>query len=260
MLKKKYIFGNWKLNKNLTDTTKFFSQFYKQLSVVKTIAKNNNLIYGFAPVSTCLSLSTKLKRGKTAIIAQDVSEYAFGSYTGQVSCLQLKDFNIKYAIVGHSETRKYLGCTDLNVNAKSKTCLINKITPIICIGESLAEYNKKQTKQVLAKQLKIILKGIDARKCIIAYEPLWAIGSGKTPTLKEINSVCEFIRKTIKQLSNVNVANNTPILYGGSVNEVNALKIVTLTHVNGLLIGGASLIPNKFVKILKDINTWQKEK
>ena len=240
---KKYILGNWKLNKNLQDITKFFADFNKHL------VTNKDVVYGFGPTYLGLGIASNLKKGQTIIFAQDVSNNLEGGYTGQISCEQLKDFSIKYTLVGHSETRKYLGCTDEIVNQKVKTCLANKITPIVCIGETLAQYNKKQTKQVLTKQLKTIFKGVQASKCIIAYEPIWAIGSGKTPTLKQIDSLCCFIKKFIK----------APVLYGGSVNDKNALSIITLKHVDGLLIGGASLCSKGFAKILKEVNLWKRK-
>lgn len=244
MTSKKYILGNWKLNKNLSDITKFFAEFNKHQIT------NNKIVYGFAPTFLGLGMASNLKKGQTIIISQDVCENDEGSYTGQISCKQLKDFGIKHAIVGHSETRKFLGCTDTIVNKKVKACLKNKIAPIVCIGESLKQYNAKQTKQVLAKQLKIIFAGVDASKCIVAYEPLWAIGSGKTPTTKEISSLCGFIKSIVKK---------TPVLYGGSVNDTNALTIVTLKNVDGLLIGGASLCPHKFHNILKGVNLWTRK-
>jgi len=196
-------------------------------------------------------------------MSQDISAFDHGSYTGQVSAAQLKDLKIRYAIVGHSEERKYLGCDDKTVNAKVLTCIANAITPVICIGESLAQYESKQTKKVLTSQVKTIFKGVsasDAAKTIIAYEPLWAIGSGKTPTLKEISSLCKYIRSVVKSIYDLKTADSIHILYGGSVNEVNALSIVTLNDVDGSLIGGASLDPIKFMKIIKDTKQWKLKK
>lgn len=257
MLRKKYILGNWKLNKNLSEITKFFAVFNK------FVFRSEKIVYGFAPTHLGLAHALNLKKGQTIIMAQDVSEKIQGSYTGQISCYTLKDLDVKYVIVGHSETRQYLGCTDELVNAKVLTCLSHNITPVICIGESLKQYENKQTKQVLTKQLTTIFNTVrvnDATKCIIAYEPLWAIGSGKTPTLKEISDLCEFIRSTIKKLFNDNVAKQLPILYGGSVNESNALEIISLPNVDGSLIGGASLDPIKFNAIVKDIKQWTSKK
>lgn len=256
MSRKKYVLGNWKLNKNLDEVTKFFSTFNKT-------KLNTKIVYGFAPVGLYLQTASKLKKGNCLVIAQDVSEQIEGSYTGQVSCKQLKDFKVKHAIVGHSETRKFLGCDDKVVNAKVTACLNNGITPIICIGESLQQYKAKLTKKVLTKQINTIFKGINANnatKCIIAYEPLWAIGTGLTPTTKEISNLCGYIRKVIKQLFNTNIANKLPILYGGSVNDNNALNIIKLNDVDGLLIGGASLCPAKMIKIIKNIDIWLTKK
>ncbi len=257
MLRKKYILGNWKLNKNLSEIAKFFVYFNK------LVIRSEKIVYGFAPTHLGLAHAVNLKKGQTIIMAQDVSEKIQGSYTGQTSCYTLKDLSVKHVIVGHSETRQYLGCTDAMVNAKVLTCLSHNITPVICIGETLKQYENNQTKQVLTKQLTTIFNSVrpkDATKCIIAYEPLWAIGSGQTPTLKEISELCEFIRLTIKKLFNVNVANRLPILYGGSVNEGNALEIISLPNVDGTLIGGASLDPNKFSTILKEIKQWVSKK
>ncbi|XQP55604.1 MAG: triose-phosphate isomerase [Mycoplasmoidaceae bacterium] len=248
---KKYIFGNWKLNKNQAEVSTFFATFNKQQ------VKSDYLVYGVAPTFLGLQLANYLKQGQTNIVAQDVCEYEHGSFTGQISVRQLNDLNINYVIVGHSEARKYLGCTDQIVNKKVAICLANDITPIICIGESLKEYKAKQTKKVLAKQLKTIFKGIsvsEAKKCIIAYEPLWAIGSGKTPSLSEINGLCTYLKQVLKTLYKQTM--NTPILYGGSVNNDNAIEIATQLSVDGLLIGGASLDANKFATILQHLNLW----
>lgn len=257
MLRKKYILGNWKLNKDLSEITKFFNVFNK------FVFRNQNLVYGFAPTHLGLGLASNLKKGQTIIMAQDVSEKLQGSYTGQISVQTLKDFDIKHAIVGHSETRQFLGYSDEIVNAKVLTCLANGITPIICIGETLKQYEAKQTKQILTKQLTTIFKDVrpnDVAKCVIAYEPIWAIGSGKTPTLKEISELCGFIRLTIKKLFNATISDKIHILYGGSVNDTNALQIISLPNVDGSLIGGASLDPKKFINILKETKQWLSKK
>lgn len=254
--RKKYIIGNWKLNNGFAETTKYFTQFNKLLNSDKILLNNKQLFYGLAPSYLSLALATKHKISPTQIIAQDVANVDKGSYTSQVSCSQLKDLKIKYAIIGHSETRKYLGVTDAIVNAKAINVFANKMIPIICIGESLDEYNNKLTKKVLANQIKTILQNIDilnASKAIIAYEPLWAIGSGKTPTFEEIAKLAGFIRKTLTSLYDDTTAKQMVILYGGSVNENNAVSIIKQPNVDGLLIGGVSLYPDKFFKIIRDV-------
>lgn len=261
--RKKYILGNWKLNKNLSETVAFFRTLNNTLKKDEQLANSKSLVYGIAPTFMGLQPAQALKKGVTNIIAQDVSAIDHGSYTGQVSCKQLKDYKIKYCILGHSETRKYLGVTDKIVNEKVLACLANDIKPIICIGESLEQYNKKQTKRVLTNQLKTIFKGVkaaDAFNCIIAYEPLWAIGSGKTPSFEEISALCSYMRSVIKNIFNASVCYQMPLLYGGSVNENNALDIITLKDVDGLLIGGVSLDASKFSQILTTIKKWKNKK
>jgi len=260
--RKKYILGNWKCNKSLTEVISFFRTFNHTLDADEKLSGCRTIVYGIAPTYLGLQAAVTLKKGVTEIIAQDVSGAENGSYTGQVSATMLKDPNlqIKYCIVGHSETRKFLGVDDRIVNEKVIACLKHNVKPVICIGESLSQYNKKQTKKVLSNQIKTIFKNVsakDANNCIIAYEPLWAIGTGKTPTLEEVASLCGFIRQTVKSIYNASVCYQMPILYGGSVNENNALDIIKQKDVDGLLIGGASLDPYKFTKIIKDVKAWK---
>ena len=254
--KHKYIFGNWKLNKTNKDIILYFRNFNNYLKKNKRLASCKTLVYGIAPTFLGLSLVAKLKNKSLNILAQDVSDAEIGSYTGQIGCKQLIDLNIKYTIIGHSETRKYLNVNDKIVNKKLITCLKNKITPIICIGESLDCYKKKQTKKFLANQLKTIFLNVEhdhKQKCIIAYEPLWAIGTGQIPSLSEIENISSYIRISIKKIFNHTFAAQTPILYGGSVNDTNATNILKQKNVDGLLIGGASLDVYKFIKILESV-------
>lgn len=253
MTRKKYILGNWKLYKNLSDITAFFADFNKQQT------KTSNVVYGFAPTYLGLALAANLKKGQAIIMAQDVSDKLEGSYTGQISPIQLKDFGIKHCIVGHSETRKFLGANDEVVNKKVLTCLSNKIKPIICIGESLTQYKRKQTRHVLTQQLKTIFAGVkptQATNCVIAYEPLWAIGTGITPTHEEITSLCGYIRKVLVSFYGKKIAEQMIILYGGSVNKDNIMSIIALKDVDGCLIGKASLSAVDMAKIIKEVNIW----
>jgi len=260
--RKKYVLGNWKCNKSLTEVIAFFRTFNNVLKLDTKLTGCKTIVYGVAPTYLGLQAAVTLKKGATQIIAQDVSGAENGSYTGQVSANMLKDPNldIEYCIVGHSETRKFLGVSDKIVNEKVLACLRHNIKPVICIGESLTQYNKKQTKRVLANQLKTIFKDVPAKEatnCVIAYEPLWAIGTGKIPSFEEISNLCGYMRQVVKNIFNVSICYQMPILYGGSVNEKNALDIITLKDVDGLLIGGASLDPYKFSKILKDVKQWK---
>lgn len=255
-MRKIYIIGNWKLNKSFNEIRTFFESFNDLLKDDTNLFNSNEIVYGFAPTFIGIPYAGSLMVGNTNIIAQDVCERGNGSYTGQVSAAQLLEHDVKYCIIGHSEARKFLGCNDKIVNAKAKALLASKMIPIICIGESLEQYNNNETKAVLLQQIKTIFDGIsadDALNCVIAYEPLWAIGSGKTPTLEEINSLSKYFREVLTDIYDKNVALSMPLLYGGSVNENNAKSIVELSDVDGCLIGGVSLYPEKFIKILKDV-------
>lgn len=262
MSRKTYIFGNWKLHKKFNEIGLFFKQFNRLTKKDKRISKNSDLVYGFAPSHFGVLPAINFAKGKANILVQDVGCNNMGAFTGQVAFWQLNEFKISYAIVGHSETRKYLGNNDENVNKTIKVLLSNNIIPIICIGESLETYKSKKTNTFLAKQIKTIFKDINLdqmQKCIIAYEPLWAIGSGKTPTLDEVQKTVHFIRQSFKFFSNEqsNIAENMHILYGGSANDKNAGNLMSLKDVDGLLIGGASLDPLIFISILKQSKAYK---
>ncbi len=248
--RKKYILGNWKLHKQSKDIISFFKTFNK-LPI-----SNKNVIYGFAPTHVYLDKALKLKKKATTnILAQDVSCELEGSYTGQISAKQLKDLKIAYCIIGHSETRQFLGCDDVCVGKKIVALTNYQIKPIVCIGEKASQ--KRNPQRALKQQLETIFKHIkpeQASQCLIAYEPIWAIGSGETPSLNRIKETATFIRQTMKKLFNGIVANKIGILYGGSVDTTNAKHILLQRNVDGLLIGGASLDPKKIAQIIRVAN------
>ncbi len=177
--------------------------------------------------------------------AQDVSIYHQGAYTGEISSNMLVDNKIDFCLVGHSERRQYFNENNQNVSLKSKNLIENKIIPIICIGETLEQKEKKLTKQVLQDQIRESIPEIsNSKNTIIAYEPIWAIGTGLTPSLSEINEVHDFIK------NNNNRFNQYKVLYGGSVNALNSKEINDLRNVDGCLIGGASLKVDDFNSII----------
>jgi len=189
----------------------------------------------------------------SAIGAQDLSIYENGAYTGEISAEQLKSVKAKYAIVGHSERRKYFNESDSIINRKIKNCLENGIIPIICIGETKEERIEFKTKQVLRMNLLEILKDIDKdnlKNLIIAYEPIWAIGTGIILSPKEIDDIIVFIKDIVKSAYKFDVK----VLYGGSVSSSNINKLKDLDNVDGYLIGGASNNPLEFVEIIKELN------
>ncbi len=259
--RKVYVFGNWKLNKSFNDLVSFFRVFNEKIANDLALNSSPDIIYGFAPSYVSIQPAQTLKQGKTEIISQDVCGVGFGAYTGQIAAQQLLDYQVKYCLVGHSETRKYLFVTNQMVRTKTKALLKNNMTPIICVGESIEQHNAQQTYDVLANELRVTFKTIDAQsaaKCIIAYEPWWAVGTGKTPTVVEIENVCSAIRHLIAGIYDENIAKQIPILYGGSVKAANAKEIISNPDVDGLLIGGASLNPEEFYNILKIVEQCKK--
>ena len=185
--------------------------------------------------------------------AQDVSKFEKGAYTGEVSASQLEDIGVKYCIVGHSERRQYHGEDDLLINAKTRALIEHGINPIICVGESLEQREAGITEEWITMQIKTGLASIGEdkiRKMIIAYEPIWAIGTGKTATSEQAEEVCREIRAIIRDMYGARAARGVSILYGGSMNAKNAAELLAQPDVDGGLIGGASLKPNDFATII----------
>ena len=201
-----------------------------------------------------------VKAGKDCKVAaggQDVSKYEKGAYTGEVSASQLADIGAKYCIVGHSERRQYHGEDDMLINAKAKALLEKGIMPIICVGESLEQRELGVTMELIAYQVKCALANVPAEKMrhvVIAYEPLWAIGTGKTATAEQAGEVCQAIRAVIRKLYGAHVARSVTIQYVGSMNAKNAAELLAQPDVDGGLIGGASLKPADFVQIINAAN------
>ena len=177
-----------------------------------------------------------------AIGAQNVHWEKCGAYTGEISAEMLKEYGVKYVIIGHSERRQYFGESDESVNRRTITALKNGITPIVCVGEMLEEREKDITEEVLSRQLEMGLKGIeDVTKVVIAYEPVWAIGTGKTATDEQAQETIAFIRKKIGELFCPHCAQEVVIQYGGSMNAANCKGLMAQPDIDGGLIGGASL-------------------
>ena len=197
-----------------------------------------------------------IKAGKEAKVitgAQDVSKFDKGAYTGEISASQLDDAGVRYCIVGHSERRQYHGEDDLLVNAKVHALLEKGIIPIICVGESLEQREMGLTMAHINYQVRAALCGVDAttlRRCVIAYEPIWAIGTGKTATSEQAEEVCREIRAIIRDIYGARAARSVSILYGGSMNAKNAAELLAQPDVDGGLIGGASLKPADFAAII----------
>ena len=218
--RKAIIAGNWKLNKRVSEIPAFTQELQANLPAERCCD-----VVICAPYPLIAALETAGQGCHLGVGAQDVSEHQHGAFTGEVSAEQLSDLGAQYCIVGHSERRSYHGETDLQVNAKTKILLDNSITPIICVGESLAQREHDLTETYVAYQVAAAFSGLTAEQamhCVIAYEPLWAIGTGKTIS----------------------------ILYGGSMNAGNAAELLAQPDIDGGLIGGASLKPVDFSKIV----------
>jgi len=226
--------ANWKLNGNLP----FIKEYYQKLST-----NSNNCTIICSPTIYLSNLQTNKKN--LFFGAQDVSIYNEGAYTGEISAEMLKEKKSNFCLVGHSERRQYFKDTNETVRLKSINLINKNIIPVICVGETLEQKEKKITKSILSKQLEEGLPDIsNYENTLIAYEPIWAIGTGLTPTIEEIDIVHQSIRKINNKISNYK------IIYGGSVNAKNSHDIISLSDVDGALIGGASLKIDDFNKII----------
>ena len=233
-----FFIANWKLNGDF----KFIDQFIDNLKV----PKDNSKCIVICPTSIHLDY-LRCKKNNFYVGAQNVSEHQDGAFTGEISCNALLDLNIEFCILGHSERRQLFHETNNEVCLKASRVLEHKIIPIVCIGETLEEKENVKTNDVLSKQLEDSIPiSSNSDNTIIAYEPVWAIGTGLTPTLEEINTTHEFIKNHNSKFANYK------ILYGGSVKANNAKEIVSLSNVDGALIGGASLKADDFSKIIEE--------
>ena len=247
--RKTIIAGNWKMNKTITET-KAFAEELKPL-----IGKPKWCEVVLCVPSVNLQAAVRLfKESRVAIGAETCHYESHGAFTGEVSPEMLKDIGVKYVIIGHSERRQYYNETDFTVNKKIHAALEAGLYPIVCVGESLEQRELGVTMELIAYQVKCALSGVSAdklRHVVIAYEPLWAIGTGKTATAEQANEVCHTIREVIAGLYGKEAADAFTIQYGGSMNAGNAAELLAQPDVDGCLIGGASLKPNDFATIVK---------
>ena len=239
---KKIIVGNLKANMNMD---KIGDYIY---NVKSSLNANDKII--FCPSYIYIPFFTS---AGFCVGAQDVSIYENGSYTGEVSAEQLKSAGVKYSIVGHSERVSYNNETDTIINKKVKQCINNDIIPIICVGETKKDKIEFKTKQVIRMYLLEVLKDLDRDKIknlIIAYEPIWSVGTGIIPSLKEIDEIALFIKDIVTSAYKFDVK----VLYGGSINYNNVSKIKDLENIDGFLIGGAANNPLEFTEIIKELD------
>ena len=225
------------------------------LALKPLVANANHCEVVIAPVFTALTtVADRVEGSNVQVAAQDCStEIKFGAQTGEVSAEMLKDVGCSHVIIGHSERRQFYDETDASVNLKTKAALAAGLTPIVCVGEMLAEREAGSAKSVVKSQLVNGLAGLtvaDAERIIIAYEPVWAIGTGKTATPDQAQEMHGFIRRTVAEINGKEIADKTRILYGGSVKPENIGDLMAQTDVDGALVGGASLEAESFARIV----------
>ena len=246
--RKTVIAGNWKMNMTATETKKFAEELKKIMPRAKWC---DTLIC--VPACNIQTAAKAFKDLRISVGAENVYFEEKGAYTGEISADMLKDLGVKYVIVGHSERRQYFCETDTTVNKKVHAVLNAGMNPIICVGESLEQRETGITDEWIALQVKSALYGVPAdklRRCIIAYEPIWAIGTGKVAGPDEVLATHAVVRRLLCERLG-ETGNRIPILYGGSVKPANAGNLIGLDNVDGLLIGGASLDAQSFVQIIR---------
>ena len=247
-MKQKLIAGNWKMNGSLAANEALVHGV--QQGLAQALGAKNAQVAVCVPAAYLSQVQQMVKGLGIALGSQDVSAHEQGAYTGEVSAAMLKDFAVRYAIVGHSERRQYHGETDEQVATKAQRALSAGITPIVCVGETLAEREAGQTEEVVKRQLAAVIhsNGHYIREIVVAYEPVWAIGTGKTATPEQAQAVHAVLRGQLKAATEH--ADRVQILYGGSMNAANAAQLLTQPDIDGGLIGGAALKPADFLTII----------
>jgi len=241
------IAGNWKMNKTNKDAKAFVEEL---IPLVKDAKAEVVLCVPFTDIVTV----RKAVRGTNIMLGtQNVHWAESGAFTGEISAAMLRELKVKYVIIGHSERRQYFGETNETVNKRIQAALKEKLFPIVCIGETLEERESGKTEEVLKTQVVECFRGFkswDFDRMVIAYEPVWAIGTGKTATVEQANEAIGFIRRTISKKFSMKIADKLRIQYGGSMNEKNVAELMAQEEIDGGLIGGASLVAEKFAKVV----------
>ena len=247
-LRKAIIAGNWKMNKTPSEAVEL-------VNLLKDLVKNDDVdVVYCVPAIDIVPVVEAAKGTNIQVGAENMYFEEKGAFTGEISAKMLAEMGVPYVVLGHSERRQYFGETDETVNKRTKAALAAGLKPIVCVGELLWERECDITEEVIARQIKLDLFNVTAdelKNIVIAYEPVWAIGTGKTATADQAEEVCAFIRATIAKLYTQADADAVTIQYGGSMNDGNADELLSKTNVDGGLIGGASLVAEKFAAIVK---------
>ena len=239
-MRKPIIIGNWKMNMSIAAGLAFIEQLNKIESTIDV---------GIACQAISL-VQMKEKAHNVLIGAQNVNDNVSGAYTGEISVDLLSEAKLDFCLVGHSERRQYYNESDEAVNKKAKLLLERNIIPVICVGETLEQYEANETKAVIEKQISIATKELAIEKCVIAYEPVWAIGTGKSATSQIAQDVCHLIREKISEMYDTKKADLVRIQYGGSVSPENIGELMACPDIDGALVGGASLKIDSMTKLI----------
>jgi triosephosphate isomerase (TIM) len=248
--RKLIIAGNWKMNKTVAEALDLVSDLKRELGNIREID-----ILVCPPFTALAAVSKAILDSNIRLGAQNMSEHNFGAYTGEIAAGMLKEFSVRYVILGHSERRLYQCETDELIAKKAQAALAASLKPIVCVGETLAERESGATQEVVGRQIQRSLAGLtkdQMEETVIAYEPVWAIGTGKTATAAEAQEVHALIRRLLAERFDEGVAKRVRIQYGGSVKPSNARELMKLPDVDGALVGGASLEGRSFSEIIKN--------
>ena len=249
-MRKKVIAGNWKMNMLPNEALAYIKEF------IPLVKDTENEVILCVPYTDLFYALLSAQNTNIKIGAQNMHWAEKGAYTGEVSAKMLKAIGVEYVIIGHSERRSYFNETDESVNKKIKAAFENELKPIVCVGETLEEREAGKTADIITNQTRLALEGLSneqVKNTIIAYEPIWAIGTGKTATSEDANNSIKEIRKEIEKIYGKDVAECVIIQYGGSVKSSNAKELFSTSDIDGGLVGGASLVPDEFAKIVTSV-------
>jgi triosephosphate isomerase len=248
--RKLIIAGNWKMNKTVAEAVDLVQDLKRDLASIKEVD-----IVVCPPFTALSDVSKAILDSNIRLGSQNMSEHNFGAYTGEVAAGMLKEFLVRYVIVGHSERRQYECETDERIAKKALAAHAASLKPIVCVGESLSERERGDTKTVIGRQVRGCFSGLtreQMQETIVAYEPVWAIGTGKTASAEQAQEVHAYIRQLLAEMFDENVARRVRIQYGGSVKPSNARELMSLPDVDGSLVGGAALESRSFSDIVKN--------
>lgn len=246
-MRKPIIAGNWKMNKTVSESIDLINEI-KNIELSKDVEP-----VVIVPFTSAYTVKELLKNTNIKVGVQNMYFEESGAFTGEISPIMLSDIDIDYVIIGHSERREIFNETDLLLNKKVKSAIAHNLNPILCCGETLSEREENKQEEKVKTQLQKNLDGVkaeDIHKIVIAYEPIWAIGTGKTASSEDAENMCKFIRNLIKEMYNEEIANTVRIQYGGSVKPENVKDIMSKENIDGALVGGASLKAESFAALV----------